>query len=389
MKPSPKNVVFLKSLPQNIYSLARIIFPIATLTSSPRRIVLLLPCCIGDVVMATATLQALRRGYPAAHITWAVGGWSRRAVENHNLLDAVLDTGPAALPVKSVGGFWRFVRQLRAGDYDLAVSLVRSPLMSLAVWLSGISHRAGLDSAGRGFGYNIRAAINPNDIRHEADIYLDVARVLGLDIADCYANVPVDASRWPGLAQQLTAQGIDPANFIVIHPAGGRNPGMVMNSKRWPSENYAALADRLAAKLQTGVLLVGGPEDGDIVNAVQSQMTTPSAALLGTLDFGEIALLANRARLYIGNDTGLTHLAAAAGAPTAMILGPSDPRRYAPFAPNAIALWKLAQVAPTGVSAGTPDNWDWARDGIGVDAVEEQVLEFVADRDDSDESIYP
>ena len=357
--------------------------PQDTAPTDPHRILLILPCCIGDVVMATATLQALRRGYPAAHITWAVGGWSRRAVEHHDLLDAVLDTGPAALPVKSVGGFWHFVQQLRQGDYDLAVSLVRSPLMSLAVRLSGIPHRAGLDSAGRGFGYNIRAPINPADIRHEADIYLDVARALGLDTADCYANVPVDASRWPGLVQQLTAQDIDPANFIVIHPAGGRNPGMVMDSKRWPSQNYAALADRLAAKLQTGIVLLCGPEDGDIVSAVQSHMTTSAASLLGVLDFGEIALLANRARLYIGNDTGLTHLAAAAGAPTAMILGPSDPRRYAPFAPNAIALWKPAQVAPTGVNAGTPENWDWSRDGIGVAEVEARLLEFVeaADHD--------
>jgi ADP-heptose:LPS heptosyltransferase len=292
-------------------------------------------------------------------------------------LDAVLDTGPAALPVKSWGGFWRFVRQLRQGNYDLAVSLVRSPLMSLAVLLSGIPHRAGLDSAGRGFGYNIRASIDPNEIRHEADIYLEVARALGLDTADCHANVPVDVSRWQGLAQKLTDNSIDSANFIVINPTGGRNPGMMMDSKRWPPDHFAALADRLAAKLQTSVVLLGGPEDGDIVSAVQSHMITPSAALLGELDFGQIALLANRARLYLGNDTGLTHLAAAAGAPTAMILGPSDPRRYAPFAPNAIALWKPAAVAQTGVSAGAPQDWDWSRDGIGVDAVEERILQFL------------
>ena len=109
------------------------------------RIVLIRPCCIGDVVLATAALQALRRGYPDAHITWAVGGWSRQAVDYHPALDAVLDTGDAALPVQSLRGFWRFVRQIRAGDFDLCVSLVRSPLMSAAVWLSGIRTRAGLD----------------------------------------------------------------------------------------------------------------------------------------------------------------------------------------------------------------------------------------------------
>lgn len=344
---------------------------------SPRRIVLILPCCIGDVIMATATLKALRRGYPQAHITWAVGSWSRQAVEHHDLLDAVLDTGPAALPVKSWGGFWRFVGQLRSGDYDLVVSLVRSPLMSLAVWLSRIPTRAGLDSAGRGFGYNIRAPINPTEARLEGDIYLDVARALGLDTSDCYANIPVNDSLWPALAAKLADRGIDPDDYIVIHPAGGRNPGMMMDSKRWPPRNFAQLADRLAAKLNSGVVLLGGPDDGELVRAVQSQMVTPTASFIGDLSFDQIALLANRAALYTGNDTGLTHLAAAAGAKTAMILGPSDPARYAPFAPNAIALWKPAQVAQTGVAAGTPQHWDWSRDGIGVDEVEQAILTFI------------
>lgn len=348
---------------------------------TPQRIVLILPCCIGDVIMATATLKALRRGYPSAHITWAAGGWSKRAVEHHPLLDAVLDTGPAALPVKSPAGFVRFVGQLRAGQFDLAVSLVRSPLMSLAVRLTGIPRRAGLDSAGRGFGYNLRVPIHPDDVRHEAEIYLDVARALGLDTADCFANVPVDETLWAGLSQKLTGQGINPQNFIIISPTGGRNPGMMMDAKRWPPEHFAALADRLARKLDTQVILLGGPGDTDIVDAVRSRMATPAAALVGILSFAEIALLASRSRLYVGNDTGLTHLAAAAGAPTAAIFGPSDPRRYAPFAPNTLTLWKPAAVQRAGVAAGTPQGWDWSRDGIGVDEVEQAILDFLAPGD--------
>ncbi len=342
-----------------------------------RRIVLILPCCIGDVLMATATLKALRRGYPDAHITWAVGGWSKQAVENHDLLDAVLDTGPAALPVKSPAGFVRFVYQLRAGRFDLAVSLVRSPLMSAAVGLSGIAERAGLDSAGRGFGYNIRAPIDPNEIRHEAEIYLDAARALGLDITDCYASVPVDKALWPGLAENLTKKGVNPENYIVVNPAGGRNPGMMLDAKRWPPENFAALADHVADELHTQAVLLGGPDDGDILNRVQSHLKSRIAAFAGELSFPEMALLANRARLYVGNDTGLTHLAAAAGAPTAAIFGPSDPRRYAPYAPRVLTLWKPAAVKQAGVAAGAPENWDWARDGIGLEEALQQIRTFL------------
>ena len=359
-----------------MYHLVSRLFPTRTLTAlRPRRVVLILPCCIGDVMLATATLKALRRGYPDAHITWAVGSWSRPAVEGHDLLDAVLDTGEAALPVHTPGDLVNFARLLREGDYDLAVSLVRSPLMSLAVWLAGIPWRAGLDSGGRGFGYNIRAAIDPQQPRHEAEIYLDVARALGLNVRDCYANVPVrQADR-----DALRARGLGNAPYLVIAPAGGRNPGMVMDSKRWPPERFAALADRLAAHLGIErVVLLGGAGDEALVQAVESALRVPSIAYVGQLSFGQMAALAQMARVYVGNDTGLTHLAAAAGAKTVMILGPSDPARYAPFAPNARALWKPAALPAGGVAHGQPAGWDWARDGLSVDEVEAGALAFLA-----------
>ncbi len=345
---------------------------------NPKRIVLILPCCIGDVLMATATLQALRRGYPDAHITWAVGSWSRQALANHDLLDALLDTGPAALPVKTPLGFMRLVWRLRAGNFDLAVSLVRSPLMSLAVQLAGMPQRAGLDSNGRGFGYNIKVPVDPQVVRHEAEIYLEVARALGLDATDCHANVPVDVALWPPLREQLEAQGINAQNYVVINPAGGDNPGMTMVSKRWPPEHFAVLADALATCWQADIVLVGGPDDAVLMKAVQLQMKSAAVSFAGTLSFPEIALLATKARCYVGNDTGLTHLAAAAGAPVAAIFGPSDPQRYAPYAANALTLWKPAQLNQVGVVAGTPANWDWERDGIGVDEATRRIVDFVS-----------
>ena len=338
--------------------------------AAPGRVVLVLPCCIGDVVLATATLQALRRGYPRAHIAWAVGSWSRPAIEGHDLLDSLIDLGPGALPPPLT-----LARHLRG--FDLLVSLVRSPRVSAAALLSGVPCRAGLDSGGRGFGYTVRAPVDPDAPRHEAEIYLDVARALGLDTTDCRANVPVHPADRAAVADRLRAGGIDPAAYIVCNPAGGRNPGMQMDSKRWPPAHLAALADRLAGRLGAGIVLMAGPDDSPLIEAVRARLKHPALVLAGQLSFGQIAALAADARLYVGNDTGLTHLAAAAGAPTAMILGPSDPARYAPFGPRGIALWKPVLVGRRGVAGGPPSDWDWARDGIGVDEAEAQIMEFV------------
>jgi ADP-heptose:LPS heptosyltransferase len=362
-----------------LYRLLSSWFPQHRAPAAPQRILFVLPCCIGDVVLATAALKALRRAYPQAQITWAVGTWSRGVVESHPLLDAVLDTGDAALPVKSLGGFWRFVRQVRAGRYDVAVSLVRSPLMGAALWLAGVPHRAGLDSDGRGFAYTVRAPIDPRQPRHEAEVYLEVVRALGVETDGCRANVAFGerGGIFDAEAQRRREKTVIQSPYIVVHPGGGRNPGMVMDIKRYPPAQTGELAARLAARWDARVVVIGAHSDQPLVQQVIQVVGTERAEAHVGLSFAQIAALAQGAKVYIGNDTGMTHLAAAAGARTVMILGPSDPARYAPYADQAITVWKPAAVAREGVAAGVPHDWDWARDGVSVDEVERAVIAFV------------
>jgi heptosyltransferase-2/heptosyltransferase-3 len=342
-----------------------------------KRIALIQPCCIGDVVLATAALAALRRAYPDAHITWIVGSWSRQAVEGHPLLDAVVDCGAGALPINGPASLLRFVQLLRAGRFDALVSLVRSPRMSAAARLSGVPIRAGIDSGGRGFGYTHKLRIDPSMPRHEAALYLDVVGLLGADGAGSFANVPVQASALAGLRLKLDAAGVR-SPLLVVNPAGCSNPGMTMNAKRYPPAQMAALADRLLADLKAALVLVAGPDDGPILDAVQARLThRADAVFAGSLSFAELAALAAQSTLYVGNDTGLTHLAAAAGGRTVMIFGPSDPVRYKPFTLRSAALWKPAAVSATGVSGGAPVDWDWSRDGISVDDAHLQIMTFL------------
>ncbi|MDL5055791.1 glycosyltransferase family 9 protein [Oscillatoria laete-virens NRMC-F 0139] len=347
------------------------------LSRPPKRIVLILPCCIGDVVMATATLSALRSGFPDASITWAVGAWSRPAIEHHPHLDDIIEI-PADV---SFGGLRilappRLASDLRAGNFDLAVSLERSPLMSVSLLLSGIPERAGLDSGRRGFGYTIRVPLNPDERRHEAEIYLSVAAALGIPTAGFRANIPLRDADRAAVAQILGEQAIEPP-YIVVHPGGGSNPGMTMTSKRYPPAQMAALAERTAETLGARIILIGAKRDTEVLEATQRACASAPVTLAGRLTFGEIGALAAGAALYLGNDTGLTHLAAAAGAPTAMIFGPSDPVRYAPYTDNAIVLWKPVEVPTRGVSAGTPQDFDWERDGISVDEAAAQIRAFL------------
>lgn len=342
----------------------------------PNRIVIIRPCCIGDVVLATAAVQAVHRAYPEAHLTVAVGTWSQRAIAHHPAIDAWIDTGAAAMPVKSVRGFGRMVRDLRAGQFDWCISLVRSPLMSAAVGLSGIPLRAGIDSNGRGFGYNRRLPVHPAEARHEAAIYLDVVGLLGIDIDECYPQIPVSEAARLDVQQRLSERGSKGA-YVVINPTGGNNPGMTMSSKRWPPQHFAAVADHLVQQYGLQVVLLGGPNDGLIIEAVQAHMANPAITFLGDLSFPQIGALAADSKLYLGNDTGLTHLAAASGAKTAMVLGPSDPKRYAPYAKDSLALWKPTAIPAGGVAANAAARWEWARNGITPDDAIPQLETFL------------
>ncbi len=321
-----------------IYPLLGRVFPAGASPAQAQRIVILRPCCIGDVVMATAALTALRESFPSAHISFAAGSWSARAIAGHPALDDILDTG-ADMPTRKPGSVWRLVRRLRAGRFDLAVSLVRSPVMSLAVWMAGIPLRAGLDSAGRGFGYNLRVGVDPSVPEHEAEIYLRAAWAAAGRRLQAFANLPLDETARATVQARLRAAGIG-KSFIVAHPGGGSNPGAQLAAKQYPPEQLAELLDTLVKETDSELILLGGPGDTALVAAVERHLQAPAQQWAGALSFAEIGALGAAARLYIGNDSGLTHLAAASGAKTIMLMSITDPRRYAPWTADSLALRK-------------------------------------------------
>jgi ADP-heptose:LPS heptosyltransferase len=333
-----------------------------------RRIVLIKPCCIGDVIFATPLLAALRRGFPDASIDWAVGSMAIAALRDHPDLNRVLDTGPRANPASRPGSLLRLVRLLRAGHYDLAVVPDRSPLAGIAPLLAGIPRRAGLDSAGRGSSYTVKAPIDPRTVRHEAEIYLDVARALGLDTANCWATVPPGAAALEAARNVLRQEQVD-RPLIIVHPGGGVNPGMVMIQKRWPADCFAALADRAAEAVGGQIAVIGAASDHPAIESFKQSVKRPIVDLSGRLSLPVTGALASLAALYVGNDNGVAHLAAASGGKVLMIFGPSDPRRYAPFVPpeRARYVWRPVSLPDRGVNAGAPADFDWERDGASVD----------------------
>ncbi|MAG35989.1 MAG: lipopolysaccharide heptosyltransferase II [Dehalococcoidia bacterium] len=305
-----------------------------------RSIVVIKPCCLGDLLLATPSLAALRQAYPHAYISLAVSSWARPAVENSPHVDALIDCeGFAGQRWLRWSAYRRFVTTLRAGSYDLAIVLDRSLFASLAAWRAGIPLRVGIDSGGRGF--SLTGRVPWNQERHETDLYLDVMHA---------ASVPVSVAGQPfyrpAAIHQMFADRVfeewqlnDRGPVVVIHPGGGSNPGMKLEAKRWPATRYAALADRLVDTVGAQVVVVGHASDAPVARQMRMAMRHEGPDLVGQTSFGQLAAVIERGDLYIGNDAGTTHLASAVDTPVVALFGPTNPTVYGPRSEAGAALF--------------------------------------------------
>lgn len=293
----------------------------------PKSILVIKTCCIGDVLMATPTLAALRQAFPESVISLVVGSWSRAAVEGNPDVDEIIDCGNIAGGRSlAIGEYSRLVRLLRKRRFDCCFALERSPLLTAIPWLAGIPVRIGLDSSGRGFSLTLRVPVV--DRRHEAELYLDTLRKIGYEPQGPRLRFFPSAQDHSVAGRVLAPLGTAP--LVAMLPGGGVNPGMNLLAKRWPPERYAAIADRLTA-LGYKVLVIGALSDGDVVDAVKRRMRSDATVLVGQLSLGELGAVLNRCRLALANDSGPMHLAAAVGTPVVAIFGPSDPAVYGPY----------------------------------------------------------
>lgn len=297
----------------------------------PRKALILKPCCISQVMLATPLLAALSETYPQAQFDWAVSSWARPAVVTNPRLSELIDTGRVGLSGQSWADVRDLIDRLRAGQYDTCFIPSRSTLLSYIAWQAGIRQRVGLNQNGRGFAHTV-AVSSKNGQTHEAVCYLSLAAAVGIELPAQMEFYPSDRDR-----SMVTALLVDEIDWlgdrplVLLHPGGAENPIRPDTSKRWPVERFALLANHLARKVGVQLLLVGTDEDRPLVESVAGMSSADTPNLAGRLTLGQLGALAEMADLYIGNDAGSTHVAAAVGCPTLAIFGPSDPAVSGPY----------------------------------------------------------
>ncbi len=295
-----------------------------------RRILLCLRYGIGDVVMETRAIEALRLANPGAHLTLLGASPAVELFRDFPGIDRLERVGRWGLRHWGDGGTAEmrrtFARWLEEEQFDLildpshAVFAVREVL-----WQGGWSL---LDASDADQEQALRLGLRSSSAVNEA-----VRRGWGLQVRapeTWKMPVPEGRRRW--------AQGFLGRLGTVFHHPLAISTVASSHLKRWPPERLAHVADRLADEAQCGILLFCGQQRREAQEVAAALPRRDRVVLVGPVHLQRVAALLQRCRLFVGNDTGLMHLAAAVGTPVVAVFGPTSPGVYLPDTPAAAGL---------------------------------------------------
>ncbi len=290
----------------------------------PRRILLTQLRRIGDVMMTTPAVAAVRAAFPEAHLTYVTEAPAQHIFRHSRDVDEVL----VAPRGKAPGRLLRFVRALRRRRFDVAVDFFGNPRSALLAWLSGAPRRIGFDFRGRRRLYTEPVALTGR-AAYSGDHKAALVEPLGVQVTDLTPRLPLSAAEREVVHADVAALGVRAEDlFVVLWPIS-RQP-----YKRWPLAHYARLADILIERYGAKVLLYYGPGEEDVTNAVRLEMRHTALPDYPAVDLLEMAALFERAHLFIGNDGGPRHFAVAVGTPTLTVFGKDRPATWTPPGPR-------------------------------------------------------
>ena len=301
----------------------------------PRKILVVQPSWVGDAVMATPTLRALRELYPAAEISYLLRRYVKEIYTGMPWADRLITYRTGKTKAKAGKGLFDLAARLRAGHFDMAVLLPNSFKTALLCKMAGIHKVVGYERDGRGFlltdrllPIKDRGKFIPSPI---IKYYLGLAQYLGSQNRDLTLKLFVTDHDKREADAVFTRAGLDPA---LDRPASAGGPPLILlnpgaqygAAKCWLPEHFAALGDRFAGELGATVLISAAPKERRIVEAIQRQMRHAPVDLSSQgSTLGALKEIVRRCDLMVTNDTGPRHIAAAMDVPVVTIFGPTHP----------------------------------------------------------------
>ena len=300
-----------------------------------RRVLVVRLRSIGDTVLATPSLIALKRFLPEAQIDVLLEDWVAPVLVGFDAIDNVITFKKNDLKSRL-----QSARQIRRNKYDVAFNLHGGTTATFFVRASGAKHRVGYKNYQYSFLYNHLLASSADfwqrEKTHSAEQQLALLGFVGVPVSDRPKSRLVVTEQEAEEADLfLHIYGVDYEEIALIHPA------TAFDTKQWSAENFAKVIDYLASR-NIFSIVVASPKEEHIVNEINKKT---SAFFHGFthLTLPEIKALASRAKIFVGNDSGIAHIAAAVETPSVVVFGSSNTNHWRPWtnAPNEIVFEKM------------------------------------------------
>lgn len=346
----------------------------------PSRILIVLPNWVGDVVLATPALRALRQHYADQHIAVVVKSHLGPILGGGDWMDETLfwPSRDASRPQRRQT-FLGFAAHLREQRFDMAVLFANSFRSGLLARLAGIKRRVGYDRDGRGLLLTDKLLPQKAEGKYVPismiRYYNAIARYLGCrecpELPELFTTPQDEAA----VEQMLERAGITADRpIVVVNPGASFGP-----AKCWLPERFAEVADRLVERHNAAVVISCGPKEIGVARAVAAHMRQPAVVLdEPVMPLGPSKALIRRAALLVTNDTGPRHFANAFGTPVVTIFGPTDPQWTATPADRERTLMVPVDCGPCMKRKCPLDHRCMTR--VGSDMVLEKADELLAER---------
>jgi heptosyltransferase-2 len=289
-------------------------------------ILVVLPNWVGDNVLATPALRAIRARYSKSKISYLIKPYLTELFGGCSWYDQLI-YWPGKRKGEQPQTVLKLLKQLRTEKFDAAILLSNSFRSALMCSLCKIPRRIGYDRDGRGVMLTDKLLPDRYNGRFlpvsALKYYLSVADYLGCRTDNYNLELFTEPQNETEAQNILTKHELDKnADYAVINPGASYGP-----TKCWPAEYFAEVGDYLSGKFGLRSLIVGSPREVPIIRNVAQKMANKGIAVIEpTAGLGTLKSIIKRSKLLVTNDTGPRHFAAAFGVPTVTIFGSTDPR---------------------------------------------------------------
>lgn len=293
-----------------------------------RRVLVIRLRSIGDTVLTTPSLIALKRFLPHARVDILLEDWVAPVLQGFPFVDEIITLKRGSAAPRA-----RIASQTRGNKYDVVYNLHGGTTATLLTRATGAKHRVGYSSYQYARLHNHLAPSSSSlwrrDKTHSVEQQLALLGWTGVPVTDRPpTQLAITEQATESIAARLRAESLDDTTpFAVIHPTAA------FDTKQWATEKFARVAENLSAR-GLAVVVITAQAEANVAEKLRQDSKAPVTTLTN-LSLPEVTALASQARLFVGNDSGIAHIAAAVGAPCVVIFGSSNIAHWRPWAKSA------------------------------------------------------